>query len=379
MKRIYLDYAAATPVNPKVMKVMEPYFTDIFYNPSALYQGSRQAKAGLEAAREQTAQIIGCRPSEVIFTAGGSESTNLAIQGIMTKFPEGNMVLSAVEHEAVREPSLAFQHETAPVDSKGRVQIDELKMLIQPHTVLVSVMMVNNEVGTIQAIKEIAVLIKNLQKIRKLENNDTPLYFHTDACQAPNYLDVNVARLGVDMMTLNGGKIYGPKQSGILYLKAGVVLNSLIKGGGQEMGYRSGTENIAFAVGFAKALGLAQKSRVVNTKKVSDLRDYFSQQLQERFDTKISGHAIHKIANNVHAVFDEVDNERVIFALDDSGVDVAAGSACSASNDEASHVLTAMGYSEQESRSSVRFTLGNQTTKSEIDLVLDKLVAALRA
>ena len=221
--------------------------------------------------------------------------------------------------------------------------------------------------------------LNKLRQNRKKSNNKTPLYFHIDACQAPLYLDVNVSRLGVDMMTLNGGKIYGPKQSGILYLKVGTIIKPQITGGGQESGYRSGTENVAFCVGFAKALELADSGRASRAKDMSLLRDYFIKQLEDRFSAEITGHKTQRLANNVHAIFSNIDNERVIFALDDMGVDASIGSACSASNDEVSHVLLAIGKSEQEARMSLRFSLGKSTTNDSINKTLDFLSVAIKA
>ena len=202
---------------------------------------------------------------------------------------------------------------------------------------------------------------------------------HTAACQAPLYLDVNTARLGVDLMTLNGGKIHGPKQSGILYKKAGIVLKPTIVGGGQEWGLRSGTENVAFAVGFAEALTRATDKTHTNAKEVAQLRDYMIGKLQQRFDGEISGHLKQRIANNVHVIFPGSDNERVLFALDDLGVDAAAGSACSASSDTSSHVLLAMGKSDEEARASIRMTLGVSTTQEDVDIALEALEKALKA
>jgi cysteine desulfurase len=379
MSRIYLDYAAASPVDKKVLKAMEPYFSNIFYNPSALYEGARQAKDALNEARHKSAQLIGAKSSEIIFTAGGTESANLAVNGVMLANPEGNLLVSAIEHEAVLKPTENYSHKIISVDGKGLVNTNEIEQKCDDKTVLISVMLANNEIGTVQPIKEISEIIKKIRQNRRKINNKTPLYFHIDACQAPLYLDVNVARLGIDMMTLNGGKIYGPKQSGILYVSAGTKITPIISGGGQEFGYRSGTENVAFAVGFSKALELADKGRNQRAKEMTELREYFMKELENRFNAEITGHRTHRLAQNVHAIFPDIDNERVLFALDDAGVDAAAGSACSASNDVASHVLLAVGKSEQEARQSIRFSLGKSTTKENLDKVLIILKYALKA
>jgi cysteine desulfurase len=379
MQRIYLDYAAATPVDERVMKAMGPYFSDIFYNPSGLYRGSLEAKKALDSARSTTAQLIGAKPSEVIFTAGGTESANLAIKGVMDAHSEGHIVVSSIEHEAVIKPAENYEHSYIKVDSKGRVSPAEIKNNIQDNTVMVSIMLANNEIGTVQPISEISAEISKLRQSRKNTGNKTPLYFYIDACQAPLYLDINVARLGVDMMTLNGGKIYGPKQSGILYKKSHVILSPVNEGGGQEFGFRSGTENVAFAVGFAKALELSEKGKANRSKEMIKLREFFMGELEQRFNAEITGHRTHRLAQNVHAIIPDIDNERVLFSLDDLGIEVAIGSACSASSDEASHVLKAIGKTEEEARRSLRFSFGVSTTMSELQYALKMLENAIKA
>lgn len=379
MKPIYLDYAAATPVDAEVLEAMTPYFSQNFYNPSALYLGGREARAALESARENVARTIGCRSSEVIFTAGGSESTNLAIRGICEQFPESEVLISAIEHEAVRKPAQQYAHVECPVDKHGVVELAGLKALVSDTTVLVSVMYANNEVGSVQPIREIAEYLQQVKQERRADGNQLPLYFHIDACQAPLYLDVNVARLKVDMMTLNGGKIYGPKQSGILYVKSGIRLSPQILGGGQEFGARSGTQNVAFAVGFAKALEKAQASHKENARQVMELSRYFIQELESRFNAQINGHRKKRLPNNVHVTFANADNERVLFSLDEQNMYAATGSACSASSEEASHVLLSMGMSQADARSSLRFTLGLETVRDDIERALGGIETALSA
>lgn len=379
MKRIYLDYAAATPVDPRVLQSMMPYFSEKFHNPSALYEESRNVKADLENARHQTAQLIGAKPSEIIFTAGGTESANLAVHGVMQSFPDGNMLFSAIEHEAVAKPAENYHHSVIPVDKYGIVDYEYILKKSNDSTVLVSVMIANNEIGTVQPIKLISEVIQKIRQTRRINGIKKPIYLHIDACQAPLYLDINVSKLGIDLMTLNGGKIHGPKQSGILYVKAGVVIKPIISGGGQEWGYRSGTENVAFAVGFTKALELAEKGRSSRAKKIAELRDYFIKELEIKFSAEISGHRKHRLANNINTLFPGIDNERVVFALDDMGVSVSTGSACSASSEEASHVLLAIGKTEQEARSSIRFSLGKTSNKQIIDKTLKILTTALKA
>lgn len=377
-KSIYLDHAAATPLDPEVLSAMEPYFFDVFYNPSALYSGGREARNALEEARAKVAQTIGCRPSEIVFTAGGSESTNLAVRGIGELFPNAEMIVSAVEHEAVRKPAQLYACIECPVDAKGLVHIEELAKLVTDSTVLISVMYANNEIGTVQPIREIAEMVSEIRNARRLAGNEQPLYLHVDACQAPLYLDVNVARLKVDMLTLNGGKMYGPKQSGILYIRSGIRLAPQIMGGGQEFGLRSGTENVAFAVGFATALKKSQQHHKDNAGHVRNLSSKFIKQLEE-LGAVLNGHTKKRLPNNVHVTFPGHDNERILFSLDDQGVFAAAGSACSASSEEVSHVLSAIGLTDDEARASLRFSLGLQTTEEELIRAVACIKKALMA
>ena len=379
MKRIYLDNAAATPMHQTVIDAMLPFFSEEYHNPSALYKGARDAKNALEEARSSVAKLLGARPSEIIFTAGGTESANLAVHGVARAFPEAEVLVSAIEHDAVLQPAKQHNHAIVSVDQQGIIDITDLRKKIKDNTILVSVMLANNEIGTIQPIEEIAALISQIRHDRKKRDVELPIYLHTDAAQAPLYLDTHVARLGVDLMTLNGGKIHGPKQSGILYVKAGTILKPEIVGGGQEFGYRSGTENVAFVVGFAEALRKASKGRSERVKKTKEIRDYLSQKLEHDFNAEISGHRKHRIANNVHTIFPGLDNERALFALDELGVDVAAGSACSASSDVSSHVLLAIGKSDVQAQASIRFSLGQYTSKDEIDRLLELLPKALQA
>lgn len=379
MKRIYMDYAAATPVSEHVLEAMQPFYKDIFYNPSALYKGAKEASNYLEEARSLTAKTIGARPSEIIFTAGGTESANLAVTGVLSRYKGAEVLVSAIEHDAVLKPAQKGMLKTIDVHESGRINLDSLVSQINDNTALVSVMLVNNEIGVIQDISKITEIVKKIRLDRAKRGIKQPIFLHTDACQAPLYIDVNVARLGVDLMTLNGGKIFGPKQSGMLYVRAGVVIDPIILGGGQESNLRSGTENVAFAVGFSKALEHAQKGRVTRSKDVSKVRDYFIEKLECEFDAILNGDKKHRIASNVHVTFMDSDNERVLFSLDDLGVDAAAGSACSASSDTSSHVLLALGKTDKYARSSVRFTIGPSSTVKEVDKVIEALKIAVKA
>jgi cysteine desulfurase len=373
-KLIYLDYAAASPVDPIVLKAMEPYFSDSFYNPSAEYLPARAVRKDLEAARSSVACSLGAKTTEIIFTAGGTEANNLAIRGVMEKFPGTNMVLSAIEHDSVIGPSQLYKNKQAPVNQDGIVDIAKLINLIDNQTVLISVMCCNNEVGSIQPVNKISAAIDVIRKERLLKGNKLPIYLHSDAAQAGNYLDVHVARLGVDLLTINGGKIYGPKQSGALFVKTGVSLLPQILGGGQEYGIRSGTENVAADVGLAKALSLAQERRQSEFHRLRQLQTQFIGLLEEKIPSVIiNGSVKYRLVNNIHITLPGKDNERVLMLLDEAGILAAAGSACSASNEEPSHVLMAMGVSDSFARSSIRFTMGRDT-----DLIsLQKVIAVL--
>lgn len=375
MNSIYFDYAAATPLDERVVKAMQPYLTDSFYNPSALYDAARQVRKDLEAARAKIAAMLGARPSEIIFTAGGTESDNLAINGIMNRYPAANVVTSSIEHEAVLAAAEPFDHRHAQVGSDGMIDIDHLLSMIDDKTVLVSVMYANNEIGTLQPIAKIARKLQNVRDARRKAGNTLPLYFHTDACQAGAYLDLHVARLGVDSLTLNGGKIYGPKQSGILYIRGGLELQPLVRGGGQERGLRSGTENVAACIGLATALQLAQENRHHEGQRLQKLQQHCMSVIEQQLpQAVIHGSRKQRLPNNVHLTIPGIDNERMLIQLDEAGILAAAGSACSASNDTPSHVLRAIGLSDDEARSSLRFTMGRGTTTEQVDTLVDALV-----
>lgn len=369
---VYFDYAAATPMDPRVLRAMEPFFSDNFYNPSALYDASRQLKKTLKQARNDVAQIVGSKDSEIIFTAGASEANNLAISGVMRKHRGCNLVVSSIEHESVLATAKNYNHKIAPVDAKGMVDLSKLAELIDDKTVLISIMQANNEIGTIQPIKQIAELIAELRMIRLKNNNKTPLYLHTDAAQGCNYLDIHVSRLGVDLMSINGGKIYGPKQSGFLYVKTGVDLEPFIYGGGQERGLRSGTENIPAIIGLATALKITDKIKKTEAERLKKLQNLFLDELGKAdLDYCVNGSVKHRLPNNLNLSFAGHDNERLMILLDQKGYMVATGSACSASNQEPSHVLSAIGLDRITIDGSLRITFGRQTTDQDVaNLVL---------
>src|SRR5581483_1535227 len=370
MKSIYLDYAAATPMDAEVFNVMRPYFTQKFYNPSATYLNAKQVRADLEQARADVAGLLGVKPAEVVFMAGATEANNLAIQGIMRQFPDERLLVSAIEHDSVLEPAGLFNHIEVPVTSNGRINLNILQQGLQK-AVLVSVGLINNEIGVIQPLREIASLVDEERRRRRNNGIKKPLWLHTDAAQAPNYLDIHASRLGVDLMSINGGKIYGPKQIGVLYVRAGVDPQALILGGGQEFNLRSGTENVAYCAGLAKALNLAQDRREAEAKHVKGIKKFFIDELHNQAkDFFINGSIKFSSPHILSVTFTGQDNERLMIQLDEAGVQVATGSACSATDDNPSHVLKAIGLTDQQARSTLRFSFGYQTTITDIKTVV---------
>lgn len=368
IKPIYLDYAAATPMAHEAIEAMKPFLSDRFYNPSAIYQASRDVRKSVDHARSLAAGVLGARNQEIVFTAGGTEANNLAISGVMAKYPGANIVVSSIEHESVLEPAAKYERRVAPVDEDGVVDVEKLNELIDEKTVLVSVMYANNEIGVVQPIKQISDLIRK-KRTERSANQGYSLYFHTDACQAANYLDLHVSRLGVDMMTLNGGKIYATKQSGCLYIKSGTDLSGLILGGGQEDGLRSGTENVAALHSFATMLQIVQKTRKGESSRTALLRDeLYATVSQNLKGMELNGHVKKRLPNNLNIRIPGVDGERLVMELDEAGLMVATGSACTASNDEPSHVLLAGGLDASQASSSIRVTLGRGTTEKETRL-----------
>jgi cysteine desulfurase len=346
---------------------MQPYFSQQFYNPSATYLAGRGARQALDQARAEVAMNLGARPAEIIFTAGATEANNLAVQGVMRRFPKAEILTSTIEHESVLAPAGLFTHRQIPVNQQGIIDLEKLEKMISDKTVLVSVMLVNNELGTTQPLREIAKILNKLSILRRTHGDDLPLYLHADAAQAPLYLDLHVSRLGVDLLSVNGGKIYGPKQSGVLFIKAGVVLEPLILGGGQEFGLRSGTENPAAAVGIAKSLTLAQAARKKETERMEKLRLVFISELEAKIPSVIiNGSPKQRTPHILSVTFPGKDNERLMIELDEAGIIAAVGSACSASKAEPSHVLSAIGLSDEQAHSTLRFSFGRGTTAAQL-------------
>ena len=353
---------------------MEPYFAGRFYNPSATYLAAKYVSEDVAKARAEVANLLGARQSEIIFTAGGTEANNLAVHGVMRAYPGSNVVLSAIEHDSILEPAKGYKQKFCRVARDGRIDVADLEAKINDRTSLVSIIYANNEIGTIQPIRDIAKIIKKHRQDREKRGITLPLHFHTDACQAAAYLDLHVGRLGVDMMTLNGGKIYGPKQSGVLYVKTGTNMQPQILGGGQEYGLRSGTENVPAIIGLSKALVLAQKAREKEASRLRELQTLFIGTLSDKLPSAtINGSTKHRLPNNIHITLPGFDNERLMMQLDKAGIMAAVGSACSASNEEPSHVLKAIGLSDKSAQSSLRFTMGRATTKTDIHYTLNEL------
>lgn len=402
-KPIYLDHAAATPLDPRVLEAMQPYLKDQFYNPSSLYGGAREVREAVEGARHRVAQVLGAKKTEIIFTAGGTESVNLALFGVMRSISPVipyrkhsasdrgssglNLIATSIEHEAVLACLPSIEHEgykvaVVPVKSDGLIDVNKLIDAIDDSTVLVSVMYANNEIGTIQPIADIAKAIALIRQKRADRGVTLPLFLHSDACQAGGQLDLHVSRLGVDLLTLNGSKIYGPKQVGCLYVRTGTPLAPLVHGGGQERGMRSGTEDVAGIIGFAKALELAQSDRETEVERLSGLRDNLLKDLKSAIpDLITNGHPTKRLANNLNITIPGIDGEAAVLYLDRQAIQASSGSACSTGSADPSHVLLALGRTHAQASASLRFTLGRSTSKQELDYLaatLPAIVARLR-
>lgn len=377
-EQIYLDYAAATPLDARVLAAMQPFFVDQFYNPSSSYLAAKAVRVRLEDARARVAHWLGAKPAEVIFTAGATESINLAIHGVLAATP-GKIVTIGTEHDAVLAATTAHDHAIVPVLADGTVNIDALKNAITDDTVLVSVGLANNEIGTIQPLREVAAVVQQIRRLRQLKNNSAPLYLHTDASQAACFLDIHASRLGADLITLNGGKMYGPKQSGVLFVKTGVAIAAQIVGGGQESGLRSGTENVAACVGLATALDIAQAERKEAIAKTASLRDELQRELTAALPTTVvNGNQKRRLPNNLHVSWPGIDGERLLMLLDERGLLASTGSACAANKQTASHVLLACGLADAAIGGSLRLTLGRPTTARQVKAAAKLIITAVR-
>ena len=365
---IYLDHAAATPLDDRVLEAMLPYLSDYFYNPSSPYEPALAVRRDYN--KHVIAGIIGARPSELIMTAGATESINLAFG-----FVKGHVISSNIEHQAVLSTIAKFDHTIVAVDRFGRVLPETISKAILPTTELVSVSIANNELGTIQPIRNIAKVISDERKKRLKTGNNIPIYLHSDASQGAGQLDINIVRLGLDMLTLNSAKIYGPKQVALLYARSKINIIAQIVGGGQEQGLRSGTENVAGVIGFARALQLADRHRHQETVRLSELRDSLEKDLLLKFPhAVISGYQKKRLASHLHISFPAIDAERLVFGLESQGVLVATGSACAANKGLRSHVLEAIGLDPSISDGSLRLTLGHLSNKANIQIAKNILI-----
>jgi len=378
---IYLDHAATTYVDEKVKEVMDPFFVDRFANPSGLYAIGREVNGALNDARRRVAEILGTLPDTIIFTGGGTESDNLAIFGVAHKYNNKgkHLITTKIEHHAVLHSfeqleKEGFEITYLNVDKNGKVDIKEFNNALREDTILVSIMYANNEIGTIEPIADIG---REILKWRKQHATKFP-FFHSDACQAAGALELDVKKLHVDLMTINGSKIYGPKGVGVLYKARNVELQPLIFGGGQEMRLRSGTENVPGIVGLAKALELVQEGREKENKKLIDLRNYFWEQIQEKISkVRLNGPKLSKeldrLPNNLNISILDIEGEALLLYLDEYGIVCSTGSACTSHSLNPSHVLLAIGLPYEYAHGSLRFTFGKRTMKEDIDYVMEYL------
>jgi len=390
-KKIYLDYASTTPLDPRVFAAMKPYFGEKFGNPMSLHSFGREASEAVEQARKQAADFFGCDASEIVFTSGATESNNLAVKGVAIarapqlkkNKPKPHVITTQIEHACVLNACKKLEEQGIaevtylPVRKEGVINPKDVQKAMKKNTILVSIMYVNNEIGTIQPIKEIGRLIAKANKSR-----GEKIFFHTDAVQAVNYLNCKVSSLGVDLLTASAHKIYGPKGVGCLYIRKNTPIKRIQDGWGHEEGRRAGTLNVPGIVGLGAALELTDKERKKNYKIVEKLRDYLiSRIVREIKGVKLNGSKIKRIPNNASLTFRDAEGEGMLLGLDMKGIAVSTGSACSAGDLRPSHVLTAIGLSEEESHGSLRVTLGKYTTKQEIDYFIETLkevVARLR-
>ncbi|MDO8574931.1 MAG: cysteine desulfurase family protein [bacterium] len=381
-KRIYLDYAATTPVDKEVLKAMMPYFSEKYGNASSVHSFGQEAITAIDQAREKIAKLLYCDFSEIIFTGSATEANNLAIKGLIQNYPtykrssgsgrnKLHIISTNIDHESVLEPlkeleRSGYEMTYLKVNKNGFISISDLEKAIKDNTVLVSVIYANNEIGTIQPVKEIGKLLEKINTKRK-ERGLNRIYFHTDAVQAFQFLECRPDWLKVDLLTFSGHKIYGPKGIGGLYIRKNKPLSPVISGGGQEFGLRSGTENVAGIAGLSKAVELVFKNREARFKRIINLRNQLLNYIiKDNKGSKLNGSFENRLPNNLNIRFPGVSNETLLVALDQNGLAVSAGSACSARASKASYVLTALGLTEKQAKESIRITLGKDTTAEEI-------------
>ncbi|MBM4453133.1 MAG: cysteine desulfurase NifS [Chloroflexi bacterium] len=379
MKRIYLDYAATTPVHPEVVKAMLPYFSDTFGNPSSIYHLGQEARDAIEKSRNSVATLIGARSDEIVFTGSGTEADNYALKGIaFANCDKGNHIItSTIEHHAVLETCTflekqGFSVTYLQVDKYGLVDPDDVKKAITSKTIIISIMHANNEIGTIEPIAEIGKIAR-----------EAGVYLHTDAVQTTGHIPTNVDELKVDLLSISAHKLYGPKGTGCLYIRKGTKINSFMHGGHQENGRRASTENVPGIVGLGKATEIAHQQRDTEAVRITALRNRLLDGILNKIeDTRLNGHPVLRLPNNINILVNYVEGEAMLLLLDQKGICVSTGSACSSSDLGPSHVLMALGLSPYEAHGSLRFTLGKWTTDEDIDYVLEvfpPIVARLRA
>jgi len=382
MAKIYLDYAATTPVDPKVLRAMLPYLKKDFGNPSSIHGFGQRALGAIDDARKKVADFLGCSPQEIVFTGSATEADNLAIQGLIEnqksnlKNQKLHIITTQIEHHAVLEPCQILEKKGVrvtylPVDREGLVKVSDIEKALGPDTLLVSVMYANNEIGTVQPIAEIG-------KVLKSQKNK--IYFHTDAVQAANYLECNVEKLGVDLLSLSAHKIYGPKGVGALYVRKGTPLRPLIFGGGHENGLRSGTENVTGIVGFGAAVEEIQNPKIkIQNIKIRQLRDRIIKKVLKLIsEARLNGSLAQRLPNNINFSFKGAEGEAIVIALDQKGIATSTGSACSSKSLEPSHVLLALGLSDIEAHTSLRVSLGRYTTEKEVETFLKVLPSVVK-
>lgn len=370
VREVYLDHAATTPVDERVWESMSPYLSHYFGNPSGIYRQAREARQAVEEARESVAALIGALPQEIVFTSGGSEADNLALRGVArARASRGrHIITSAVEHHAVLDTVMdlekqGFETTILPVDEYGRVDPADLRSSLREDTILVSIMMANNEVGTLQPLEELAPSAR-----------ERGVPFHTDAVQAVGQMEVDVGKSGVDLLTLSGHKFYGPKGAGALYVSRGITLEPMMTGGSQERKRRPGTENVAGIVGLGKAAELAAQEMRPRTERILVLRDRLVQAICERIPhVRYNGHPRQRLANNAHFAFSFIEGESLILNLDLEGIAVSSGSACTSGSLDPSHVLLALGLDRETAHGSLRLTLGKDNEPEDVDRLLEVL------
>ena len=369
-KVIYLDNAATTKVNEEVLKEMLPYFTEVYSNPSAVYSFAAEGKKAVMEARNQVASVIGAKPEEIYFTGGGSESDNWALKAAAEAYAEKgrHIITTKIEHHAILHTceyleNKGFEITYLDVDSDGRISLEELEKAIRPDTILVSVMTANNEIGTVEPIAEIGRIA-----------HEKGTLFHTDAVQAYGHIPINVDDMNIDMLSASGHKFNGPKGIGVMYIRKGIKIRSFIHGGAQERGRRAGTSNVPGIVGIGKAAALADKTMNERIKKEVKLRDYLISRIENEIPyAKLNGHRTDRLPNNVNFCFRFIEGESLLILLDQQGICASSGSACTSGSLDPSHVLLAIGLPHEIAHGSLRLTLSDETTKEEIDFVVDEL------